>query len=166
MKRVMVQPEKCLGCHTCENVCAGYHSAAGSFLGAVLAGEKPHSGVRVLVNSRGEKLPLRCRHCTTPDCVEACPAGAMQKDPDTGAVWCDRNACVGCFLCADACPIGAITPLGKEGYPFKCDLCRGRTGGPACVEACPTGALTFEEVDESVFEKQKQSVLEFLKGVK
>jgi Fe-S-cluster-containing hydrogenase component 2 len=31
----------------------------------------------------------------------------------------------------------------KEGAPkvaIKCDMCKGKNGGPACVRACPTGA--------------------------
>lgn len=157
MKRILLDVGKCLGCHTCENACAAQHSKAGSFMGAVLAGEKPHSGVRIILSEAGGIRARRCIHCLEPDCVAVCPVGAMKKDPSGGAVWCDVDACIGCFMCVEECPVGAIVKL-EEGFPFKCDLCRGREGGPACVEACPTGALTFAEVDEAAYEAEMKAM--------
>lgn len=164
MKKVLTEVSKCLGCHSCENACAAVHSEAGSFLGAVLAGEKPRAAVRVLVGADGAKLPLRCQHCASPACTDVCPTGAMQKDAETGAVWCDTELCVGCFLCVDACPFGAIVAL--EDRPFKCDLCRGREGGPACAEACPTGALSFAEAVPAEVQAMERRIIEILKGAK
>lgn len=165
MLRIVLDTEKCLRCHACENACAAVHSSAGTFIGAVLAGEKPHSAVRMLLNPKGGVFALRCRHCLQPECVSACPVGAMKRDTPDGPVWCDTEECIGCFLCADACPVGAIGRYEDVQHPFKCDLCRGREGGPACVEACPTGALTFAEIDEEKFEALGQALLNNVKGV-
>ena len=166
MKRMLLDAGMCLGCRTCENVCAAVHSRAGSFTGAVLAGEKPHSGVKIMQSGSGEIFAKRCWQCQAPACVEACPVGAIQKDLPDGAVWGDTETCIGCFLCEEACPIGAITRLEAEGHPFKCDLCRGRDGGPACVEACPTGALTFAEVDEAAYEAARDELVNHQKGAR
>ena len=164
MKKVLTEVSKCLGCHSCENACAAVHSEAGSFLGAVLGGERPRSAVRVLVGTGGAKLPLRCQHCAVPACVDVCPTGAMQKDPETGAVFCDTEQCVGCLLCVDACPFTAIVV--DDDKPFKCDLCRGREDGPACASACPTGALRFDEADAGEIPAMERQILDILKGAK
>lgn len=164
MKRILLDAGKCLGCRSCENACAAVHSRAGSITGAVLAGEKLHSGVKILRDREGYIYARRCRHCRQSACVNACPAGAMQKDAASGAVWCDLETCAGCFLCVESCPLGAITAL-EEGYPFKCDLCRERVGGPACVEVCPTGALIFAEVDEAAYEAETEAIIRHGKGV-
>ena len=61
MKRMLLDAGMCLGCRTCENVCAAVHSRAGSFTGAVLAGEKPHSGVKIMQSGSGEIFAKRLR---------------------------------------------------------------------------------------------------------
>jgi len=38
---------------------------------------------------------------------------------------------------------------------YKCDLCAGRSGGPACVEACPASA--FVVVDPAELKKSIKS---------
>jgi NADPH-dependent glutamate synthase beta subunit-like oxidoreductase len=37
-----------------------------------------------------------CQHCSDPHCVEACPEDAIAKDPQSGVVRIDQNACDGC----------------------------------------------------------------------
>lgn len=164
MKRILIDVSKCLGCHSCETACAAVHSAAGSLLGAVLGGERPVSRVRLIVTADGRNLPLRCRQCAEPQCVEVCDTGAMQKDVASGVVWCDMDDCVSCMLCADACPIAAITPAGEPKLPLKCDLCRGMEA-PACVAACPTGALSLAELDSQRAEEAEKCIEDMLKGV-
>jgi len=49
----------------------------------------------------------------------------------------DPDKCVGCRMCALACPFGNIEVLDR-GHAEKCDLCG---GDPMCVQFCPRGAL-------------------------
>jgi len=48
------------------------------------------------------------------------------------------NLCVGCALCAQVCPQGAISLIGgkAEVDTSKCDSCYW------CLEACPRGAIS------------------------
>ena len=91
---------------------------------------------------------LSCMHCLDPSCVSACPVSAMKKDPVTGIVKYDADACIGCRYCVAACPFNVPrftydTPIPKIS---KCQLCAHRMGDghyAACAEVCPTGATLF-----------------------
>ncbi len=51
----------------------------------------------------------------------------------------DKNACISCMKCVEACPFGAMYAHDDLQHPIKCDLCGDRP--PQCVENCPKGAL-------------------------
>lgn len=148
MKKVYFDSERCLGCHSCEFACAVEHTLSKSAAAAVMAGERTLPRRRVMPVG-GASLTVGCRHCDPAGCVEACMAGAMTKDPDTGEVRCDTDQCVGCWMCVMVCPFGAART--GEVYTIKCDMCIERDGGPVCVEACPTKAL-FEATAEEFAE--------------
>jgi Fe-S-cluster-containing dehydrogenase component len=92
-----------------------------------------------------------CMHCVDPNCVSACPVSALTKDPVTGIVRYDADACIGCRYCQLACPFNV--PKFEYDKPFpkivKCQLCSERIAQgalPACAAACPTGACLFGPV--------------------
>jgi carbon-monoxide dehydrogenase iron sulfur subunit len=91
-----------------------------------------------------------CRHCETPECVDACMTGSLQKDPQTGIVFNDFEKCVGCWACIMVCPYGAITAAYEHGVAVQCDQCRGEDA-PICVQVCPTEALVYAEKPEKMF---------------
>ena len=102
---ILVNPERCVGCHTCELACAAAHTAAGSIIGAVLAGERLHRRNRV-VQVDSVKLSTQCRQCEDAPCVRICPTGATYRTETYTAV--DQRLCIGCRLCMMVCPFGAI----------------------------------------------------------
>lgn len=145
MKQIMVDVRLCNGCLTCTLACAAAHSLSQTITGAMA--EKTPARIQVLP-VKGQAVPLMCRHCEEPACVDACMTGAMQKDPVTGIVSNEghEQTCVGCWMCIMACPYGAITQHPAKKIALKCDRCPCRKV-PACVEACPNNALRFVEVD-------------------
>ncbi len=95
-------------------------------------------------------LSLSCNHCGSPACMTHCPAAAITKDVDTGAVIIDGALCLGCKYCTWACPYDAPRYNESSGTVEKCDFCitRLRDGEePACVRACPTEALGLGKIN-------------------
>ena len=97
-------------------------------------------------------VSVSCNHCDDPACVKVCPTKAHAKHPELGGlVLIDRNKCIGCGMCAAACPYHAPVLDKKAGKMTKCDACVDRIskgGLPVCVEACTQRALDFGYVDE------------------
>jgi Fe-S-cluster-containing dehydrogenase component len=102
-------------------------------------------------------FPRSCLHCETPDCVTVCPTGASYKRAEDGIVLVDADKCIGCQLCAWACPYGAREFSEERGTMQKCTLCVDRIYNetldeadrqPACVMACPTRARHFGDLGD------------------
>lgn len=152
MPRLLARRERCIGCHSCTVACKVEHAlppypssppdpeARGpAFIRIVRLGPEVEGG-RV----RQEFRPIFCRHCQRAPCIAECPTGALAKDP-RGLTVLEREKCIGCGVCIEACPFDAPQPL-PDGTIGLCDLCiplieEGEP--PACVRACPAGALEF-----------------------
>ncbi len=142
--RVAVVPSRCTGCRVCELVCSEAHE--GTF--------QPNKA-RIQVVSFDETVqdvPIVCQQCPDAPCQEACPQDAISRNSDTTAVVVDRELCIQCGACVQACVIGldqiepdhklAIRLDDDKEMPLKCDLC---DGDPQCVKFCPTEALVLAE---------------------
>ena len=129
--KLAVIPELCSGCRICELVCAmghfGVNNPKKSAIRVMVA--YPHPVVR---------MPIVCSQCKVPVCADACPVNALSRTD--GIVKLDKETCISCMKCIDACPFGAILAHEDVENPIRCDLCEGH---PACVEKCPKGALRF-----------------------
>jgi anaerobic carbon-monoxide dehydrogenase iron sulfur subunit len=166
---ILVNPEHCLGCRTCENACAAVHTKAGTVISAILSGERLHPRNRV-IQVNGVKLSTQCRQCEDAPCVRVCPTGATYYTDTYTAV--NQQLCIGCRLCMIVCPFGAIRVVTTEvagrdkGAAFKCDLCMDRTSGPACVEACPTKALSLHYPLEVMRQASQDTARQFVAALK
>jgi Fe-S-cluster-containing hydrogenase component 2 len=162
---ILVDPERCVGCHTCELACAVAHTEAESVIGAVLAGERLQPRNRV-VQVEDIKLSTQCRQCEDAPCVRVCPTGATYRTETYTAV--DQRLCIGCRLCVMVCPFGAIHVATTEIFgrekraAFKCDLCIDRPAGPACIEACPTKALSLRYPREVMHKATQDTARQYL----
>ena len=93
-------------------------------------------------------VPKLCNHCANPPCVQVCPVDATWSTED-GAVIVDKNRCIGCRYCIQACPYGARYLHPKTKTADKCTFCYHRVVRgllPACVEVCPTQARIFGDL--------------------
>ena len=92
-----------------------------------------------------------CNHCEDPACVKVCPTKAHYKRAEDGLVLIDASKCIGCGMCAKACPYGAPQLVEASHKMTKCNACADRLAvglQPSCVEACPQRALEFGDIEE------------------
>lgn len=106
-------------------------------------------------------MKRHCLHCLDPSCVSVCPVSAMRKNPETGIVTHNPDACIGCRYCVVSCPFSV--PQFQYDTPFpriqKCQFCahlQAKGGIPACCDVCPTGASLFGDVQELQAEAKKR----------
>lgn len=134
MKRIVLRPDYCIGCRSCEAACRSRF--------------KGEARIRYGETAVTALLPMPCRHCAEPLCAAACPFQVIKRDEEAGVVLQASYHCVGCRSCALACPFGVIDAALLRRASQKCSLCNDRTEGPRCVTTCPTGALQFIEETE------------------
>lgn len=146
--RIVHDPDVCAGCRVCEIVCTLSHWG---FVNPDL------SNIRIRTDILGGYISEAetCKQCDGPECVAACPTGALHIDEATGARVIDQDVCVGCKSCLNACPAAPsnIHYNAASGTCIKCDLCGGE---PRCVANCPAHALSASWVeaagDDNVFQ--------------
>lgn len=96
-------------------------------------------------------LPTQCQQCDNAPCIAACPTGASYRDEEFGVVLINKEDCIGCKTCMDACPFGARSFNPALNVVEKCTLCvqRMREGTkPACVVDCCCGARLYGDLDD------------------
>jgi carbon-monoxide dehydrogenase iron sulfur subunit len=160
LRRILIIPERCLGCEACEIACGLVRSGSSSVVEAKgkgslgATGVRVHSGIQRRNTVRGpigsgkspRAYPIRCHQCEDPKCVFACAAGALEKGGD-GVIRVDEGQCTGCGICVMVCQYGAILVDRDRKVAVKCELCMDQAI-PACVLACRTDALVLEENDD------------------
>ena len=161
---LLIDESLCVGCDNCEKACADSHDGLSRLnreAGTTFANihvptscrhcEHPHCMSDCPPNAirRGPDgevfINETCIGCG--NCQRACPYGVIQMDkppPKKPALW-------------EWMLFGKGPGPGQPSYEWrkkaakaeggespklaiKCDMCSGKSGGPACVRACPTGA--------------------------
>lgn len=136
----------CSGCRACQTACKDRNDLQPGQLyrhvTTYQTGVYPHATMY--------HYSATCNHCEDPACVKACPTRAMHKAED-GTVQHDDDLCIGCRMCAMACPYNVPQYLEEKGVVGKCDACKPyRDAGlnPVCVDACNMRVLDFGDLDE------------------
>lgn len=142
----VINHDDCIGCHACTVACKAENAVpVGSFRTSV-----KYTEVGLFPDVRRMFLVQRCNHCTDAPCVTICPVNALEKRRD-GIVDLDRDACIGCRACMQACPYDAIYLNEDLGAVEKCHYCAHRVEKhlePACVNVCPVGAIVSGDLHD------------------
>jgi Fe-S-cluster-containing hydrogenase component 2 len=149
-KILMISPEKCTGCRSCELACSFKH-------------EQEFNPARSRVTNltwekEGFSTPMMCMQCDNAACVKVCPMGAITRDEVTGAMLVNDVKCIRCKMCVHACPFGNAMYDSQSRKINKCDLCG---GDPECAKNCPSGAITYREASTANISKKKAIAAKF-----
>ena len=141
-KQLVIRPERCVGCRTCELMCSFGHF--GEF--------NPRMSAVSVTDYFEEALsiPVMCLQCDDPCCSKVCPTGSLKRDSE-GRISYNPDTCIKCKLCMNACPFGNIhySPIARK--MIKCDLCG---GDPKCVRYCSAHAIVV--VDDADIPDRKK----------
>lgn len=149
MKRIVPDATRCAGCRACEVFCSDIHENVVS----------PKLSRITIINPGAleeKPMPIVCRQCQEPKCAEVCPTDALYYDLKAQIVVFNKEECISCGNCAEACPFGAILLHPETGMPLKCDLCG---GNPVCVKHCTALALSLEEIPDEILIKRKRFLI-------
>jgi formate dehydrogenase iron-sulfur subunit len=148
-KSFLFDATRCIDCRACMVACSVENKIEMNktriwVAGVGLMGEFPILKRATMV--------YHCMHCNEPDCLSACPVGAYSKRND-GPVLYNKDKCIGCRYCMNACPFGVPhfdfdKGLIEGAFIDKCTFCPQRIDiglEPACVATCPTDALVYGE---------------------
>ncbi|MBN2215073.1 MAG: hypothetical protein JW723_12595 [Bacteroidales bacterium] len=95
-----------------------------------------------------------CRRCENAPCINACPAGALEKD-ENGMITRAVNLCIRCKSCIVICPFGTMMndlfEVKTSGYRFF-DLGDDEEM-KEFAQAFPEGVVRIVEMDENPDEK-------------
>lgn len=148
-KILIVSPEKCISCRSCELICS--FCKVGEF-------NPGESAVNVLSYKEAAiSVPVMCMQCEDAACMKVCPVKAISRD-ENGAVVSNPKKCIVCKMCVSACPMGNIAVSSVQKKIVKCDLCG---GGPGCAKVCPSGAIQYVDAIEANIIKKKNVAEKF-----
>jgi DMSO reductase iron-sulfur subunit len=149
----VIDLRRCIGCDTCVIGCKVENDVeTGKFRLSVYDSsgnstyESPQGTFPALKQTW---LPTMCHHCAEAPCVGACPTTALWRREEDGLVALDKDKCVGCRRCEEACPYDALSFDDRSGTADKCNMCEHRIArgeGPACAQVCPTRAIHFGDI--------------------
>ena len=161
-KAVFRDMEACVNCKTCIIACKVKHMSSTHPVSRALARPKSRNLLNVYQcgpEIRGDRIyqafvSIACMHCQEAPCIRVCPVSAIYKDTQTSITLVDREKCIGCMSCVEACPHEPSRAVWdfEEEHAQICDLCTdtpfwNEEGGPGgkqgCVEVCPVGAISF-----------------------
>src|SRR5690554_501748 len=142
----LINMERCIGCNACTISCKSFYQLEASINRRFVR----ETDEMLTGTVKRNYLSTACNHCDVPACAKACPTDAYTK-LENGIVKHDEERCIGCTMCATACPysVPQFNPETKK--MDKCSMCFDRIEigeDPICVSSCPMEAIEIVDLNE------------------
>jgi len=148
---MVIDLQKCVGCGACALACKTENNTQTRARG------QSFNWADFIYKTEGEfpnvkyaALPVRCNHCTDPECLKGCPKPTALYKTDDGLTMFNYRYCIQCKKCQDKCPYSVLdvekekaaysvisyNEVGVEPHDFyqdKKELIKGCTSSPAEV---------------------------------
>lgn len=143
---MVIDLDRCIGCYSCEVSCKMENNVD---LGVTYNKVLTIGPTGTFPKLEMYYLPSLCQSCKDAPCVEVCPTNASYVD-ENGVILVDKEKCIACMSCMDACPYGARSFNKNTQVVEKCTLCEHLKGDeePACVKACCAKARFVGDADD------------------
>lgn len=152
--RMIIDADKCVGCHACEVACKQEFKAPLGFFRTMTM----YLDTGTFPKVKREFLPLMCAQCEDALCEKACTSNAIFYK--NGIVNIDESKCnQGCTDCISACSLGAIYKNPFTNIAEKCNLCSHRLDigmQAACEATCVSKAISIIS-DDSFIPKEARA---------
>jgi len=89
---IVIDPNLCSGCETCESVCSFVHDGEFNPINARIHRVR----IEPVFN-----IALACQKCEDAPCIRSCPEKALEQNPETGSIIVDDDKCNGCGFCVE-----------------------------------------------------------------
>ncbi len=153
--------DRCIGCFACETACKQEHNLPVSvkWIHVVRVGPKDIGGKLVM-----DFVPMHCRHCDNPPCMRVCPVDAISKRADGIVVYNEETCigCKQCIEACPFGAAQFNPETGRAEACNLCYERIDQGLRPACVQNCPTEALVFGLPGDFTAQRRKQQAEGYL----
>ncbi|WP_019241137.1 MULTISPECIES: 4Fe-4S dicluster domain-containing protein [Bacillus] len=140
-----INMDRCIGCNACTISCKSFYDLEPSINRRFVR----ESDEMLTGTAKRCYISTACNHCDEPACAKACPTGAYTK-LENGIVKHDQERCIGCQMCATACPYEVPQFDTVKKKMDKCSMCSDRIDegeDTICVSSCPMEAISIIDLN-------------------
>jgi len=106
---MVVDLQKCVGCGACALACKTENNTQGRARGQTFNwADFSFTEKGTFPNISHSTFPVRCNHCSDPECIKPCPKPQALYKSEEGLTLYNYRYCIQCKKCQEKCPYSAL----------------------------------------------------------